>query len=246
MSKFIWLVGLLVLGAALFWAPGQIRYPIQFVDVQTNQPIANTHLVIHYDPVCTSSPCHKPTTIFDGQSDEKGRIWLKGHSTRDLNRFYGLAWLPGFEYSITADNYTRLWPEKGRNEHQAVVFLLKKHDVTYAFDSKPVFFNWSDITIEPAFDLKIGPTIRTELSRDQKNLYVATGQGGGIASFIYEIEERKGHFLGNNVRSEGQWLLDGRLEIRNRQQFGEEVGKVEEIYRSVSSSQPWILERVEN
>lgn len=233
-----------VFAAVLFWIPNNIPHRVTFVDFQTDQPIANTHLVINYDPVCQSSPCHRPVTIFDGQTDEKGRVWLKGHTTQDLNRFYGMAWLPGFEYSIKTDQHTRLWPEEGR-EDPPVVYLLKKHDVTSAFTDRPVYFNWSDITIEPALNLAIGPTIHTELSRDQKYLYVATGQGGGTASFIYDIEAKKAYFLGNNAHDVGDWLSDGRIEVRNYQQFGEEIGKIESIYRSVSSSQPWIIERVE-
>jgi hypothetical protein len=112
--------------------------------------------------------------------------------------------------------------------------LVAEPTVDYVEGDVEVHFAWEDVVIEPSFSNSIGPVLEKSLSPNKKYLYVATGQGGGWASFIYEIGTNKVHFL-RGPRDVGHWLSDGRLEVVGSYVFE----SLHPTYRSESQSEPW-------
>jgi Domain of unknown function (DUF4157) len=115
-------------------------------------------------------------------------------------------------------------------------------EVYFLYEDIHLNFNLNEIGTEPKFDLLIGRVSEMILTLNQDFVYIATAQGGGTASFIYDLEHKQAYFLGNEIRGLGRWLPDGRLEVVNKEEFGENIGAVTSIYRSVDSEEPWILE----
>ena len=115
--------------------------------------------------------------------------------------------------------------------------------VDYQKDNIDVSFNLNEVNITPAFDLEIGKVSEMKLSPNEQFLYIATAQGGGTASFVYSLENEKVYYLGNDARGVAEWQADGKLKVENKGQFGEDAGKLLSVYESVSSAEPWILEK---
>jgi len=112
--------------------------------------------------------------------------------------------------------------------------------VDFQKDEIKVNFNLNKVEIIPDFNLSIGPVIKTMLSPNEKFLYIATGQGGGTASFIYDIKNNKTYFC-QGAKDVGEWLDDGRLEVVNYEHY-DNAGKIINKLQSIDSSKPWELE----
>lgn len=118
-----------------------------------------------------------------------------------------------------------------------------------------VEFNEDDILIE--LDLKgedrdlfagdpinAGPVMNMLLSPNEKFLAIETGQGGGVAVMIYDIEEEKVHALGS-FAAKLEWLEDNRLRMEDYVRFGENIGDLDAVYESLSNERPWEIEKID-
>lgn len=129
--------------------------------------------------------------------------------------------------------------QKVTNEKEKNTEALGISSLLFDQDNISINIDLSKIKIQPAFNLAIGPVLEKKLSPNKKFLYFTTAQGGGSASFMYDIQSKIVYYLGNNIRGTGEWNAAGLLEVVNKEEFEENSGVTLSTYQSVNATTPW-------
>lgn len=129
------------------------------------------------------------------------------------------------------------------------IVSFNQGEVSVELDLNEMRDSGREDVIEIYDSVMIGKVGGMKLSPSEKFLYFATGQGGGYAQVLYDIEKDRLHLLNqDNVTvggSVGEWTSDDKLEFTEHggegDGFIDREGRERYEYISVSSETPWIL-----